>query len=178
MERGVNSPLTSSLGRIFDAVAALVLGRRMVDYEAQAAIELEGLAGMSRTNLGESITRRNYGRESVGADAPMVLKTGKMWHALVDDLRRGVSKAQIAARFHCGIAEAFIAAAGNACRKTGIRQVVLSGGCMHNRRLARLLRGGSKRRVRGVSARAGKPWGWWVELWAGCGWGGLLAKRS
>ena len=44
MERGINAPLTSSLGRLFDAVAAVVLNRRAVDYEAQAAIELEGIA--------------------------------------------------------------------------------------------------------------------------------------
>ena len=44
MERGINSPMTSSLGRLFDAVAAVVLNRRVVDYEAQAAIELEGAA--------------------------------------------------------------------------------------------------------------------------------------
>ena len=44
IERGLNAPLTSSLGRLFDAVAAVVLHRHIVDYEAQAAIELEGIA--------------------------------------------------------------------------------------------------------------------------------------
>src|SRR4051794_27125968 len=44
IERNINAPLTSSLGRLFDAVAAVVLSRRRVDYEAQAAIELEGIA--------------------------------------------------------------------------------------------------------------------------------------
>jgi hydrogenase maturation protein HypF len=143
MERGVNAPLTSSLGRLFDAVAAVVLGRRAVDYEAQAAIELEGLAVDESDKLG----RVDYAPElwdgkNLGMDVPLVLRTGDLWRAVVDDLRRGVKKARIAARFHSGISEAFIAAAGNAREKTGIKQVVLSGGCMHNRRLARLLRTG------------------------------------
>ncbi len=143
MERGVNAPLTSSLGRIFDAAAALILGRRTVDYEAQAAIELEGLAGDESDKLGRvDITPELWNGKSVGADAPLVLKTGNMWRALVDDLRHGIRKSRIAARFHSAIAEAFIAAAGNACGKAGIRKIVMSGGCMHNRRLARLLREG------------------------------------
>ncbi len=143
MERGVNAPLTSSLGRIFDAAAALVLGRRTVDYEAQAAIELEGMAGDEPDKLGRVDYHAGIMEwEKRGSDAPLVLKTGNMWRALVDDLRHGIRKSRIAARFHSAVAEAFIAAAGNACGKTGIRQVVLSGGCMHNRRLARLLREG------------------------------------
>ena len=48
IDRGINSPLTSSLGRIFDAAAALVLNRRKVEYDAQAAIELEGIANAER----------------------------------------------------------------------------------------------------------------------------------
>jgi hydrogenase maturation protein HypF len=58
----------------------------------------------------------------------------------MEDLREGVSKARIAARFHAGVAEAFVKAAVMARTATGLRQVVLSGGCLHNRRLARLLR--------------------------------------
>ena len=143
MERGVNTPLTSSLGRVFDAAAALIFGRRTVDYEAQAAIELEGLAADEPDEeSGTGYALELCDGKSVGADATPVLKTGNMWRALVDDLRHGVRKSRIAARFHSGVAEGFIAAAGNACNATGIRQIVLSGGCMHNRRLARLLREG------------------------------------
>jgi hydrogenase maturation protein HypF len=142
-ERGVNTPLTSSLGRIFDAAAALILGRRKVDYEAQAAIELEGLANDEPDKLnGAGYAPELWDGKSQGIDLPLVLKTGRLWKALVEDLRAGMSKARIAARFHSGIAEGFIAAAVNVSGKTGIRQIVLSGGCMHNRRLARLLRAG------------------------------------
>jgi hydrogenase maturation protein HypF len=83
--------------------------------------------------------------ELIGATtsaAPWLLRTRSIWHAVVDDLKRGVSKARIAARFHAGIAEGFVLAAMKANAKGGIDQVVLSGGCLHNRRLARLLRAG------------------------------------
>jgi hydrogenase maturation protein HypF len=63
-----------------------------------------------------------------------------MWRELVEDLRIGTSKARIAARFHAGVATGFARAAVLARTATGVNQVVLSGGCMHNRSLARLLR--------------------------------------
>ena len=138
MERGVNVPLTSSLGRLFDAVAAVVLGRRVVDYEAQAAIELEGLA------VDEPDDVPGYAMELTGGDwaarEPMRMSAASLWRELVDDLRAGMSKARIAARFHAGVAEGFVRAAVLARTATGVNQVALSGGCMHNRRLARLLR--------------------------------------
>jgi hydrogenase maturation protein HypF len=65
-----------------------------------------------------------------------------MWKAVLEDLWRGVPARRISARFHAGIAEGFINAAGNARIETGINTIALSGGCMHNRRLALLLREG------------------------------------
>jgi hydrogenase maturation protein HypF len=65
---------------------------------------------------------------------------GPLWRELLEDLRTGVSKARIAARFHAGVAAGFVRAAVLARAATGLEQVVLSGGCMHNWRLARLLR--------------------------------------
>jgi hydrogenase maturation protein HypF len=138
IERGVNAPLTSSLGRLFDAVAAVILKRREVDYEAQAAIELEGLA------IDEPDGEQGYAMEFAGGDwaarKPVRIGAGPLWRTLIADLRAGVSKARIAGKFHTGVAAAFTRAAALARAATGVKQVALSGGCMHNRRLARLLR--------------------------------------
>ncbi|MFP5235890.1 MAG: carbamoyltransferase HypF [Acidobacteriota bacterium] len=141
MERGINTPLTSSLGRLFDAVAAVVLQRRTVDYDAQAAIELEG-----RTNTEDgAVGRPEYALElweGNEPNGPNVLRADRMWKTLITDLQCGEDVCRIAARFHAGVAEGFINAAANARIETGINSVTLSGGCMHNRRLAHLLGAG------------------------------------
>ncbi len=140
IERNINSPLTSSLGRLFDAVAAVVLARREVDYDAQAAIELEGLA----ENEPDKQDSEAYALQLVGGDwamrEPAILSAATMLQAFVSDLLRGESRSCITARFHSGVAAGFVRAASMAREKTGINQAVLSGGCLHNRRLARLLR--------------------------------------
>jgi hydrogenase maturation protein HypF len=139
IERGINAPLTSSLGRLFDAVAAVVLPRRAVDYEAQAAIELEGVA------VDEPDDPDGYEIAVEGnweAREPLRLKLAPMWAALLADLRSGAGKARMAARFHAGVTRAFVEVAEAARAATGIGVVALSGGVMHNRRMARLLRAG------------------------------------
>jgi hydrogenase maturation protein HypF len=141
IERGLNTPLTSSCGRLFDAVAAVVLGRGVVDYEAQAAIELEGIAFDEADELDDG-----YSFEWIDGDwnkrEPARISSSPMWRELIEDLRSGVARPRIAARFHAGLATAFVHAAVLARTATGIQQVALSGGCMHNRRLVRLLRAG------------------------------------
>ena len=140
--RKINTPLTSSLGRLFDAVAAVVLNRREVDYEAQAAIELEGIAA----DEPDEPAPDNYSLGVSGGDwakgKPATIATAALWRALLNDLQSGVSKPRIAARFHSAVASGFIRAATQAREATGIVQVALSGGCLHNRRLARLLHSG------------------------------------
>jgi hydrogenase maturation protein HypF len=133
IERQVNTPLTSSCGRLFDAVAAVLLQRTNVDYEAQAAIELEGLAVDEPYELAVA---------NCSTGEPITISADPLWRSLIEDLRANVPKPRIAAKFHAAVASVFIRAALQARTVTGIRQVALSGGCMHNRRLARLLRTG------------------------------------
>jgi hydrogenase maturation protein HypF len=118
--RGINAPLSSSAGRLFDAVAAcLGIVPAEQHYEGEAAMRLEALAGPP----GEGYP---FG---VGLDpAPM-------FRALCDDLMRGTALATIAARFHDGLATAFAAPALAAVAAGRAEAVVLSGGCFQNARL-------------------------------------------
>ncbi|KAA6464480.1 carbamoyltransferase HypF [Acidobacteria bacterium AB60] len=137
IERKINAPLTSSLGRLFDAAAAVILGRRKVDYEAQPAIELEGIAAEEPDDAAPypiALESGEWPRE------PARLNVHALWRQMLQELKTGVPKARIAASFHSGIAHGFAQAAGAAREATGIDTVVLSGGVMHNRRLTRLLR--------------------------------------
>jgi hydrogenase maturation protein HypF len=138
MDRGLHAPLTSSCGRLFDAVGALLLHRHEVDYEAQAAVELEGIA-LDEPD-GQCGYSMNVHAGNWALREPTRLSAAPLWRELLSDLHRGASIPAISARFHAGVAESFVKAAVLARSATGIQQVVLSGGCMHNRRLARLLR--------------------------------------
>jgi hydrogenase maturation protein HypF len=124
IERGINTVPTSSAGRLFDAVAALVGVRDDVTYEAQAAIELEALA---RTV--ESDGSYPFSVESGAVNLKSLLA------AIISDVRAGVSCAIIARRFHSTMAEIVGAMAELVRRETGTSIAALSGGCFQNRLL-------------------------------------------
>jgi hydrogenase maturation protein HypF len=113
---GVASPLTSSAGRLFDAVAAIVAGRDAVSYEGQAAIELEQLADPSITD-GYLVT------SLAGAD---------LVRGVVEDLLTGVAPSVVAARFHNAFAAAAAATAARVAEQAGLSTVALSGGVFQN----------------------------------------------
>ena len=119
IDRGIHSPPTSSIGRLFDAVAALAGVRQHVSFEGQAAMELEWLAMTVPSERGYAF---DCGARIIDA-RPVI-------HAVVDDRRRGISPARIARRFH----EAVIDLIGSACSdlRDASNHVVLSGGVFQN----------------------------------------------
>jgi hydrogenase maturation protein HypF len=123
--RGVNSPLTSSCGRLFDAVAALLGIRRRVTYEGQAAIELEmamdGAEGDAAYPLG-----------IVPDGSGWQIDTQPLFEHLANDLRQGVPTREISLRFHNGLVAAFAHLASLVRERTGLDRVCLSGGTFQN----------------------------------------------
>ncbi|MCW2744021.1 MAG: carbamoyltransferase HypF [Mycobacterium sp.] len=120
---GVNAPPTSSAGRLFDAVAALIGVRDVVTYEGQAAIELEQLADP---------TERGGYPLPIGAGTPALLDAGALVRAVVEDLRRGTPAPVIAARFHTALADAVLAICDRLRAAHGLATVALSGGVFQN----------------------------------------------
>ena len=122
--KGLNSPLTSSMGRLFDAVAALAGVRADALYEGQAAIELEALAD-----------RGEHGayRFALVADSPVVIDPEPMVRELLDDLAAGVGAPTISARFHNAVVAVTVEVASRACARAGVHHVALAGGVFMNR---------------------------------------------
>ncbi len=123
---GIASPLTSSAGRLFDAVAALLGLRVEVSYEGQAAAELEAAADLAE--------RSAYGLE-LGGGEPLVLDPRSLLRELVADRDAGIDLALIAARFHNGLAAGIAAACTRLAEGSGLDTVALSGGVFQNRLL-------------------------------------------
>ncbi|MGP0064633.1 MAG: carbamoyltransferase HypF [Isosphaeraceae bacterium] len=131
--RRINAPMTSSAGRLFDAVAALIGVRQEVSYEGQAAIELEWLASTV-------VADGSYDFEVVEAESRqgspppdrLVLDMRPTITEIAAEVRRGVSPAVIGRRFHSTIVEAIAAVCRRLRARTGVDAVVLSGGVFLN----------------------------------------------
>jgi hydrogenase maturation protein HypF len=136
LERGFNAPLTSSAGRLFDAVAALAGVRDIVGYEGQAAMELEWLATSVEADaaypfdLSETV-------EQEAAEASLIIDPRPIIRAVAHDARLGVDAAIIARRFHSTIVELIAAVCNRLRSQTSLATVVLSGGVFMNGLLSR-----------------------------------------
>ncbi|MEE9466299.1 MAG: carbamoyltransferase HypF, partial [Candidatus Neomarinimicrobiota bacterium] len=118
LKQGINTVMTSSIGRLFDGVAALLGLRQLTAFEGQSAMALEFAAA-----------------GKLGLPYPFELNDSIDWRpmvkAIIDDHDRGMAVGEISTRFHGTLVEWLVAVA----QRIGVRQVVLSGGCFQNRLL-------------------------------------------
>jgi hydrogenase maturation protein HypF len=127
MEQQVNSPLTSSCGRLFDAVAALAGLRQEVNYEAQAAIELE--MAMQEAEAGDAAA---YPFELLPQGEGWAIGSAPLFGALVEDLKHNQPASIISRRFHNGLVEVLLELARRLRRQRSLDRVCLSGGTFQN----------------------------------------------
>ena len=129
-ERGLNAPLTSSAGRLFDAVASLLGLRDRVDFEAQAAMELEALAEPEADRVYTVNLEEMHGRT--------IVRTPDIIRGVVEDLLDGVAADRIGSRFHATLAEVIVNTSERLRERSALDRVALSGGVFQNVRLSRL----------------------------------------
>ncbi|MBC8094843.1 MAG: carbamoyltransferase HypF, partial [Akkermansiaceae bacterium] len=133
LNRGVNSPLTSSAGRLFDAVAALMGLRQRSRFEGQAAMALEfalhGIAGDQAYDF--ELSDVQFERMASAPHSKMVLDWAPMIEGILADLSCDLPAAEIALKFHNALADAIVFVA----KWAGVERVALTGGCFQNRYL-------------------------------------------
>ncbi len=128
----INSPLSSGCGRLFDAVSAFLGLRREISYEAQAAIELEGIAYEDE--------KETYPLDLKDRNGKVVIDWKSMWIKLIEDVKRRMPTEICAMRFHNYLTESLSEAVKIISARTGIKKVVLSGGVFQNQIVLRRLR--------------------------------------
>ncbi|GAA3120315.1 carbamoyltransferase HypF [Streptosporangium carneum] len=121
--RGVNAPLTSSMGRLFDAVATVAGGRDVINYEGQAAVEWEQRADPGETG--------EYGFR-VTDGTPFAVSGSDLVRAVADDLRAGAEPGVVSARFHNAVARVVAEGCRRVRETSGLSTVALSGGVFQN----------------------------------------------
>jgi len=148
IERRINSPLSSSMGRLFDAISALLGIRGEINYEGQAAVELEMAAFSSviarpvpseARELGEAISGNNesYPYRIVEDEGIKIVRLRDLLSAVIEDLHQGISKGRISVKFHNTVARMINEMCHLIADETGVSHVALSGGVFQNRLLLR-----------------------------------------
>lgn len=124
MQQALNAPLTSSMGRLFDGIAALIGLRSSVAFEGQAAMELEMIAAP------EAASPYDFGWQA--SDEGLRIPTAPIIQDVVTDIRHGQSNAHISRRFHTTLIHLFTDLCSHLRRQTDLDRVVLSGGTFQN----------------------------------------------
>jgi hydrogenase maturation protein HypF len=122
-----HSPLTCSVGRLFDAIASLIGLRQTTQFEGQAAMDLEFCAEIGADDYRFEVLET----QKLDAASPLILDWMPMVQSIVADLEAGVSIPKISAKFHKTLVEMILAIA----KRVGVEQVVLTGGCFQNKLL-------------------------------------------
>ncbi len=128
---GINAPLSSSCGRLFDAVAALLGLADSISYEGQAAVKLEAIQSTA--------TEEGYTCSVNTETEPAVLETGELFSRMYGDWKQGVDPGAISRRFHLGLCRSLGHLARHFRQQTGLNRIVLSGGVMQNETMSVLL---------------------------------------
>ncbi len=124
IEKRINSPLTSSAGRLFDAAASIAGLRQRSRFEGQAAMDLEFA-------IGNHLTDQGYPIDLKEDDHGLILDWEPVIKGLIADARSGIPAEAMAAKFHNSMVEAIVSVASRA----GVETIALSGGCFQNKYL-------------------------------------------
>ncbi len=124
VEKGINSPITSSAGRLFDAVAAAVGFRRRVTFEGEAAMWLEGISDPKENG---------YYEISLSEDHPIQIDSRSLVRAVAGDILSLASPEIVAAKFHNSLSHAIAAVMTYLSQRAGLSTVGLTGGCFQNK---------------------------------------------
>ena len=129
IDNRINTVMTSSTGRLFDAVSSIINEIDTVTFEGEAAVKLEMMADKSITDTYK--TQKPEAR-SQKPEYPIVIDTRSLIRQIVNDLLNGVDRSVISAKFHNALAEIIFEVCRRIKSNTGINRVALSGGCFQN----------------------------------------------
>ncbi|MBD2442352.1 carbamoyltransferase HypF [Dolichospermum sp. FACHB-1091] len=131
IEKGINSPLTSSVGRLFDAVAAAIgICPEQCSYEGQAAIEMEAIADTNILNNDKETL--NYSFKLEKSANIYYIDTSPTWREILNDIKQHISSSEIAAKFHQSLAITTVKIVKQLKQENQFNQVVLTGGVFQN----------------------------------------------